>query len=437
MATADYQTFRNYGVLLCLNTPPGTRMGLDGYSWQAGPYFRGIKMIPPGMHYFHYSPTHRGGQQGESVAPCTGFFFELQRGTIKVLQWDQDTEDFLDESKLSAETVAQQQEAVRSLAHDRYLGPYSQENTQRWLKLSYFVTGDVLRRLEPVSGKIVSNNSGIEEASDTNAGAEEETFAERCKHTDPERLKLQLDRETKGFLKQARFSAGGNGSAGTSIFFSRIRGVGQKSSSSEKTEYGVDTSFALASMLEEECKWNYRQYYGELQLAFIAFLLGESLESFEQWKRLVDMTCRAEKLLINEYGESGAAPKRQFWEYVFGIIELHVQEMPEDFFMDELSKENFLGKSLSCLKGTLSSYQDQIDSSTYSAAEKLLRSVSNRFGVNFMPEPRGHNASVEAEVVGKGNNVTSEQLKALLGPEWDASNEDDLPPVVDLEGSTF
>lgn len=395
------------------------------------------------------------------MAPSTGFFFEVKQGDITVLQWDTETEDFLDETQLPQEQILQQKEgmlalltvlmellrilfllcydddnaAVRSLAHDKYLGPYAEENARRWLRLSYFVTPDVLRRLEPVSGKIrTSNQSSIQEQEE-----ETESFADRCKNTDPERLKLQLNRETKGFLKEARFATTGNGSTGNAIFYSTIRGVGRNSTASEKTAYGVDTSYALVSMLEEECKKDNRQYYGELQLAFITFLLGESLESFEQWKRLVDMVCRAEKLLIGVYEDSTSyVPRTEFWEHVYGIINTHMQEIPDDFFIDELSKDNFLGKTLSCLKATLSAYKKDMDNRIYNAAKNLLQSVTNKFHVDLLPEEKNYSdAQRGIHLLQGGSQPSKEQLKAMLGPEWDGEDDEDLPPIVDMNESTF
>ena len=38
------------GAILCLDVPEGTEMRCDLTSWMAGHAFKGIKMIPPGLH---------------------------------------------------------------------------------------------------------------------------------------------------------------------------------------------------------------------------------------------------------------------------------------------------------------------------------------------------------------------------------------------------
>lgn len=39
-------------------------------------------------------------------------------------------------------------------------------------------------------------------------------------------------------------------------------------------------------------------FLGELQFAFICFLIGESLEALEQWKKMVTLVCSCEDALL-------------------------------------------------------------------------------------------------------------------------------------------
>lgn len=43
------------GVLLLLDCPSGLEFGIDNISWQIGPKFKGIKLIPLGTHIIAYS----------------------------------------------------------------------------------------------------------------------------------------------------------------------------------------------------------------------------------------------------------------------------------------------------------------------------------------------------------------------------------------------
>ena len=46
--------FADGGTLILLDVPEGTEVGIDYNSWNTGPRFKGIKMIPPGFHFVYY-----------------------------------------------------------------------------------------------------------------------------------------------------------------------------------------------------------------------------------------------------------------------------------------------------------------------------------------------------------------------------------------------
>jgi A1 cistron-splicing factor AAR2 len=41
-------------TLVFLDVPQGTEFGVDMKSWNTGDKFKGVKMIPPGLHYIYY-----------------------------------------------------------------------------------------------------------------------------------------------------------------------------------------------------------------------------------------------------------------------------------------------------------------------------------------------------------------------------------------------
>lgn len=46
--------FREGATMVCIDVPEGTEFGFDYSSWTAGPLFKGVKMIPPGIHFVYY-----------------------------------------------------------------------------------------------------------------------------------------------------------------------------------------------------------------------------------------------------------------------------------------------------------------------------------------------------------------------------------------------
>ena len=46
--------FKEGAFLVLLDMPEGSEFGIDYNSWTTGPKFKGVKMIPPGLHYIYY-----------------------------------------------------------------------------------------------------------------------------------------------------------------------------------------------------------------------------------------------------------------------------------------------------------------------------------------------------------------------------------------------
>jgi len=46
--------FSEGAVLVFLDFPAGSEFGIDYCSWEVGEQFKGVKMIPPGIHFIYY-----------------------------------------------------------------------------------------------------------------------------------------------------------------------------------------------------------------------------------------------------------------------------------------------------------------------------------------------------------------------------------------------
>ena len=49
--------FDEGATLVFLNVPRGTQFGIDCNSWTVDTNFKGVKMIPPGIHFVYYRYT--------------------------------------------------------------------------------------------------------------------------------------------------------------------------------------------------------------------------------------------------------------------------------------------------------------------------------------------------------------------------------------------
>lgn len=81
--------FENGAVLIIAGVPPGTEFGIDQSSSLVGEDFRGVKMIPEGVHFVYCASQ---GPYGDA-APRVGFVHFFKRGEIVVREWDNDKEE--------------------------------------------------------------------------------------------------------------------------------------------------------------------------------------------------------------------------------------------------------------------------------------------------------------------------------------------------------
>lgn len=72
------------GCLVVSDAPEHAVFGIDMWAWETGPRFRGLKMIPPGIHYVSL-------QAGDS-GPKAGFFAAFLPQECKHVRWDRHTE---------------------------------------------------------------------------------------------------------------------------------------------------------------------------------------------------------------------------------------------------------------------------------------------------------------------------------------------------------
>ncbi|KAK4383445.1 protein AAR2 [Sesamum angolense] len=103
-------------TLLLLDVPQYTLIGIDTQMFSSGPNFKGIKMIPPGIHFIYYSSANR---EGSEFSPVVGFFIDATASQVIVRKWDQKEERFV---KLSEEEEERYSDAVKRLEFDKQLG---------------------------------------------------------------------------------------------------------------------------------------------------------------------------------------------------------------------------------------------------------------------------------------------------------------------------
>ncbi|MFS7890449.1 putative A1 cistron-splicing factor, AAR2, AAR2 domain superfamily [Helianthus anomalus] len=251
-------------ALLFLDVPQHTLFGIDTQIFSVGPNFKGIKMIPPGPHFVYYSSSNRGGSD---FSPMIGFFIDLNPSEVIVRKWDPQEERLV---KVPEEEEERYSQAVKSLEFDKYLGPYTLSQYGEWKMLSNYITKSVIERIEPIGGDItvIHEPDILENGPKT---AMEEALSEQLKNTNV--------RTSDDTLKKR------------GCYYTKIPRLIKKKGvvSQDLTSLNLDKTSLLESILMKDYGGTEDLLLGELQFAFIAFLMGQSLEAFLQWKAIVHL----------------------------------------------------------------------------------------------------------------------------------------------------
>ncbi|XP_066279662.1 protein AAR2 homolog isoform X1 [Branchiostoma lanceolatum] len=305
--------FEEGAFFILLDVPVGTEFGIDYNSWQVGEKFKGVKMIPEGVHFVSYNSVSK---KHKEAAPKLGFFHYFHSKEVLVRRWDKQLES-ISEDVIEGEELANFESSLKDL--DRFLGPYPYDNYKKWKSLTNHITESLMTRLEPASGRISSATELVRD------GEEKVCY-------------------TVGDLPKSMKEAEGRlpkmvAVAGTEIRFVTLptRAYPEGASPADITKYSMDKSFVLEELLSAHYAENLMDLLGELQFAFVCFMVGQVFDAFEHWKKLVHLLCSCDEALGRH---------EDLYSAFISTMHFQLREIPEDFFVDIVSCNNFLTTTL-------------------------------------------------------------------------------------------
>ncbi|XP_077243948.1 AAR2 protein family isoform X2 [Tasmannia lanceolata] len=251
-------------TLLLLDVPHFTLLGIDTQMFSVGPIFRGIKMIPPGPHFVYYSSCNGDGSE---FSPIIGFFITTSPTEVIIRKWHHQEERLV---KLSEEEERRYCEAVKNMEFDHQLGPYGLNHFGEWKQISNYITKNTIERIEPIGGEIsVGSESGLID----------------------QVPKTSMEKQLMEQLRNSKFSQSAEKSYRRRCYYTPVPHIVKHKgiSGEELTSLNIDKTQLLETILMEDFRGGEDLLMGELQFAFIAFLMGQSLEAFFQWKALVSL----------------------------------------------------------------------------------------------------------------------------------------------------
>ncbi|XP_014482230.1 PREDICTED: protein AAR2 homolog [Dinoponera quadriceps] len=347
--------FTQGATLVLLDVPVGTDVGIDIKSWNTEGNFKGIKMIPPGIHYVHYSAVNEFGE----MAPRVGFLHNFQKYEFLVKKWDSKEEDISTES-VPEETVRRLKDNLKEL--DRYLGPYPYEIWKQWSELTSKINVTLMERCSPLCGYVRSALE-LEHCSDASRPRGGESEAKRPRRSG----KLTAEDKEEELLPDLKPKPG------TELRLTEIpdKRYPDDATPSEITRHSLDSSYTLSATLRKLREPV--EIIGEMQLTFICFLAGQSLDAFEQWKKLVTLICDADRA-IPQY--------RSVYIEFLQALEVELSYVPEEILCDIVASNNFVYQKLYKLFGNIESNAD-VDGRLKSYAKRLQERLTAKFLWDF------------------------------------------------------
>jgi len=82
---------------------------------------------------------------------------------------------------------------------------------------------------------------------------------------------------------------------------------------------------------------SYNNYLGELNYAFVSFLLGQCFESLDQWRQMTEILLDC---------ENGLETHKELFIRFIDLLHNQLKDIPYDFFKDPLLNRNFLQSGL-------------------------------------------------------------------------------------------
>ncbi|KAJ2083741.1 hypothetical protein H4R24_000604 [Coemansia sp. RSA 988] len=314
--------FEHGGFLVMLDTPAGLEFGIDLDTWETGPLFKGLKMIPPGIHYIHYS-----------------------LGEVVVRRWSKENEDLLSFDSVSPEDVERVSMNIRDL--DSGLGAYQLGEANddkppayvRWQLLTEHITSELLQHVLPAHGCFSSATGSVyedEEIASVRRMLERHARSMSDQGISAADVQAIIDSEaaaSKDVESDDRFHF-------THI---NIRHSFPKDATPEEIRrFSQDKSWLLRNILAQH-QSRAHVLLGEFELSFLVILVGQNFTGIEHWKRILHLVLASIDILKDrEVVETLIAP-------LLRILICQLRECPQEFVASVLEQDNFVAEILRSL----------------------------------------------------------------------------------------
>lgn len=341
-------------ILVIEQLPVGSEFGIDLAAFTIGHKFKGVKMIPPGVHFVFAATTDKSNTH---CGPRSGFFYEFGVKEMLIKRWSAKEEDF-DDYQPDEEHQHRYLANLRDL--DPYLAPYRYSTYNTFLNLTNKLTPTLVKNLMPRCNRVRSVPYLVRDASKGSQIISRTRRMLRNEGRPPTEEDLLPD------LKPAE---------DTLIRFTKIPkyhfDFEQKIANDLITQYHLDSTMKLENAFKDE--EGRERLLGEFQFAFITLILCHVYDCFKQWRQILSLVCMADSA-INKYPS--------FFKSFAEILCTQLDQIPEDLFEDITDLNNLVRCRLDTFFRNVNECQNA-NEDLANQVQQLRKLAEDKFGWQF------------------------------------------------------
>uniref|UniRef100_A0A0C9QJM7 Protein AAR2 homolog n=1 Tax=Fopius arisanus TaxID=64838 RepID=A0A0C9QJM7_9HYME len=242
---------------------------------------------------------------------------------------------------------------------DKFLGPYPYDMWKPWKELTSKIDHDLMERCRPLCGYV---RSALELVHCDDASRPRGSEIRKRR-----RPVMTLEEKEDLLLPDMKPLPG------TELRLTELpdKYYPDDATPMEITQHSLDSSYALNILLKKFKEPI--EIIGELQLSFICFLVGQSWDAFDHWKKLISLICRADKIIPE---------RRAVYVEFLRTLEIQLTHVPEDLLCDIVSSNNFVYHHLRILFSNIES-SPEVDGRLKSEATRARSRLTSKFAWDF------------------------------------------------------
>lgn len=294
-------------------------MGIDTQFFNINNIFRGIKLIPPGIHLFHYSippgdeSPQSNGIPSEAISSSSrfGIWLDCKDNDVLILRWDDESErlNIIDPNK--DEEQLNYSKCLGSIGDIYPFMVSYPENSLKWFNfLINYIDFEVIQEFVPCDNDMYSGDI----TSMMPSKEENMVLLDALQKVNPgtlSSLEDQTDKELKYTIIQFKISKENTESV------------------KEVTENYLDKSWYLNQLYGNDIEL----MLGELQLSFINFVILGNFCSGLQWLNIIRLILMSRKFI-----KSSQKVALDF----LTVFQHHLEQLPKEYLIDDLALNNLL-----------------------------------------------------------------------------------------------